>query len=225
MNTFLVMICFKNETCYNQFRKNKMKKRNIIIISLSTISLIFGGLVFLGVSTFPELLEEEKKEIEHSHEEVLFNAPSNDNKKDDQATVVVASDKASNYIVEGSKNTKSSPHFSTKGTFEFIHYSEERVSLTVKETPSINKEVATSSSSEVKAPSTYYKGKSYVSIKREREAKNIVVKEKLDRSEVIENRNKNIVNTIILVVVAIEALAFIILNKKRHSHKSQMPNR
>lgn len=202
-----------------------MKKRNIIIISLSVVSLIFGGLVFLGVSTFPELLEEEKKEIEHHHEDVLLNAPSNDNKKDEQVTAVIASDKASNYIVEGNKTSKSSPRFSTKGAFEFIHYSEDRVSLTVKETPSINKEVVTSSNSEVKAPATYYKGKSYVSIKREKEAKNIVVKEKLDRSEVIENRNKNIVNTIVLVVVAIEALAFIFLNRKRHSHKSQMPNR
>lgn len=202
-----------------------MKKRNIIIISLSVVSLIFGGLVFLGVSTFPELLEEEKKEIEHPHNDVLLNAPSNDNKKDEQVTAVIASDKASNYIVEGNKTSKSSSRFSTKGTFEFIDYSKDRVSLTVKETPSINKEVVTSSNSEVKAPSTYYKGKSYVSIKREKEANNVVVKEKLNRSEVIENRNKNIVNTIVLVVVAIEALAFIILNKKRHSHKSQMPNR
>lgn len=202
-----------------------MKKRNIVIISLSIISLVFGGLVFLGVSTFPELLEEEKKEIEHLRDDVLFNAPSNDNKKDDQATVVVASDKASNYIVEGSKTSKSSPRFTTKGAYEFVDYSEDRVSLTVRETSSINKEVVTSSNSEVNVPTTYYKGKSYVSIKREREAKNVIVKEKLDRSEVIENRNKNIVNTIVLVVVAIEALAFIILNKKRHSHKSQMPNR
>lgn len=204
-----------------------MKKRNIIIISLSVISLVFGGLVFLGVSTFPELLEEEKKEIEPSHEDVLFAMPSNNEKQNDEQPVsasIVSSNSPSQFVV----SSKSSPHFFTRSSikehFTFIHYQEENLSTSVNET-TINKEVVTETTSASKTPSTYYKGKSYVSLKRERDTSTLQVKEKVDRSEVIKTRNKNIVNTIVLVVVAIEALAFIILNKKRHSHKSQMPNR
>ncbi len=202
-----------------------MKKRNIIIISLSVISLIFGGLVFLGVSTFPELLEEEKKEIEHPHDDVLLNTPSNNNYHDDAPVAVVASSSGSSkYIIDGKKTSPSSTHSSSNENYQFIHF-EGRTSLTVNSEPASHNETVSNASSEDNAPSTYYKGKSYVSLKREKAAKDLTIKEKLDRSEIIENRNKNIVNTIVLVVVAIEALAFIILNKKRHSHKSQMPNR
>lgn len=201
-----------------------MKKRNIIIISLSIISLVFGGLVFLGVSTFPELLEEEKKEIEHPSNDVLLNVPSNDNKKSEEVTVVVSSNGASNYVADTVKSSNTSHRLSSSYNYEIIHHVD-NASLTVKETPATNKEIVSEATNEVNAPSTYYKGKSYVSLKRERDNKNLSVKQKLDNSEIIKNRNKNIVNTIVLVVVAIEALAFIFLNKKRHSHKAQMPHR
>ena len=202
-----------------------MKKRNIIIISLSVVSLIFGGLVFLGVSTFPELLEEEKKEIEHPHDDVLLNTPSNDNKSANESTAVAVSSGASNYVVDSPKSFKSNSRLSSSHNYEVIHHFDDKVSLTIKEEPASNKEVVSNTQSSVNTPSTYYKGKSYVSLKREKAAKDLAIKEKLDRSEIIENRNKNIVNTIVLVVVAIEALAFIFLNRKRHLHKSQMPNR
>lgn len=53
-----------------------MKKRNIIIISLSTISLVFAGLVYLAVTTFPELIEEVKIESEEEYvEEIFTDAP------------------------------------------------------------------------------------------------------------------------------------------------------
>ena len=196
-----------------------MKKRNIIIISLSTISLVFGGLVFLGVSTFPELLEEEKKEIEQSHEDVLFNVPSNNKNNDEIAAVIASSNGSSKFVIDSKKSSNSLTRFSIKGDYEYVHY-EERATLTIKEQPVSHHEVVSNATNEVKAPSTYYKGKSYVSLKNEREGKNLSIKQKLDRSEIVENRNKNIVNTIVLVVVAIEVLAFIILNKKRHSHKA-----
>lgn len=54
-----------------------MKKRNIIIISLSTISLVFAGLLYLAVTTFPELIEEEKIEHEEEYvEEIFTDAPT-----------------------------------------------------------------------------------------------------------------------------------------------------
>ena len=198
-----------------------MKKRNIVIISLSVISLVFGGLVFLGVSTFPELLEEEKKQIETSHkEDVLFNAPSNENNKNEETTAsAAASSGSSKYVINSSKTFKSSTRSDFADAHESVHHVDD-VSFAAKEQSTPNKEVTSGTISEVKTPSTYYKGKSYVSIKKEREAMNLPIKTELDRSEVIKNRNKNIVNTIVLVVVAIEALAFIFLNKKRHSHQA-----
>jgi len=196
-----------------------MKKRNIIIISVSVISLIFGGLVFLGVSTFPELLEEEKKEIEQSHEDVLFNLPSNDKNNDEVAAVAVSSNGSSNYIVDAKKGTNSISRTSKYDSSKIVHY-EDRAIVSINKEPASHEEKVSNASNEVNAPSTYYKGKSYVSMLKEKEAKNLAVTQKVDNSEALKNRNKNIVNTIVLVVAIVEALAFIFLNKKRHSHKA-----
>ena len=201
-----------------------MKKRNIIIISLSIAGLVFGGLVFLGVSTFPELLEKEKEEIEHPSNDVLLNAPSNQNKKSDEAAIVISPNSQSNYVIETNKNSDSPTHLSSFYNYEVIHYNDDRVVVSIKENTT-SKEIANETTNEIKTPSTYYKGKSYVSLKREIENKDLLINERLNQNETTNNRNKNIVNTIILVVVAIEALALIFLNKKRHPRQLRMPRR
>ena len=37
-----------------------MKKKIIVPIVLSSVALLLGGLIYLGISSFPELLESEK---------------------------------------------------------------------------------------------------------------------------------------------------------------------
>lgn len=48
--------------------KKNNKKKFVPLIIVSSLGLLFGGLIFLGVSAFPELMEEEKEaEKEHAH--------------------------------------------------------------------------------------------------------------------------------------------------------------
>lgn len=78
-----------------------MKKRNIIIISVSLITLLFGGLVSLAIKTFPELIEEEQDEIEQSlQEDVLFDLPSftNDKEKQDEVVLTSSQGKDATYV-------------------------------------------------------------------------------------------------------------------------------
>ena len=53
-----------------------MKKKYVAIISISTISLIFGGLVYCGISAFPELLEPEEEQVEQKAKHHLAIEPT-----------------------------------------------------------------------------------------------------------------------------------------------------
>lgn len=48
-----------------------MKKRYVAIISICTASLLFGGLVYCGISAFPELLKPEEEEAPKEEQHLL----------------------------------------------------------------------------------------------------------------------------------------------------------
>ena len=48
-----------------------MKKRYVAIISICTASLLFGGLVYCGISAFPELLKPEEEEAPKEEQRLL----------------------------------------------------------------------------------------------------------------------------------------------------------
>ena len=79
-----------------------MKKRNIIIISVSVVALLFGGLVFLGVSAFPELLEDEENKENLVEEVCAIETPVYEEHVVEEAPVLVApvESAAPAYVVE-----------------------------------------------------------------------------------------------------------------------------
>ena len=199
-----------------------MKKRNIIIISISTISLIFGGLVFLGVSTFPELLEEEKEQIEQSpNEDVLFELPSsNDNKANESLEVVTsAQGTGSQTISHQSHGDAFIKGHSFKDIKTFVdifeieapssyHPSVEAVSLN-ESAVSIPKKESTN----------YYKGASYTSYSHKDEANEepLLKKEvKQEALNVTQTNNSAIMNTTIMAIGVVEVLSYLLVKRKRH---------
>ena len=53
-----------------------MKKKVIIPIVLGSISLLFGGLIYLGISAFPELLlSEEQLKVQEAEKAAFYNRP------------------------------------------------------------------------------------------------------------------------------------------------------
>ena len=196
-----------------------MKKRNIIIISISTISLVFGGLVFLGISTFPELLEEEKEQIEQSpQEDVLFELPSfesNDNNAPD--TVMLSSQgKSSTYVSEKGSNATYSDKHSFKNPITFTNTLEEINSYISHHEPIIEREsfeVSYASHS-----SHYYRGTSYTVSSEEDAVEEPLLKQeqKQELLNIVQTDNSAIMNTTIMAIGVIEVLSYILVKRKRH---------
>ena len=193
-----------------------MKKRNIIIISVSVITLLFGGLVSLAISTFPELIEEEQDKIEQSpNEDVLFEAPSFANNEENKEEVVLTSSQGKSATYVSSYGDPSAPisHRSFKGEIAVTPVKESKNS-----SPSNYEflhEIETISVSNNRL-SDYYRGTSYISDSQE--SSFYLYKE--EKQEIIHHGQVSsdaIMNTTIMAIGLCEVLSFIlVLKRKRH---------
>ena len=191
-----------------------MKKRNIIIISVSVITLLFGGLVSLAVTTFPELLEVDKEKIEQSHEDVLFELPSLAEEKDSKEEAVLTSSQgeSATYISRvGNPSIPISRH-SFKGEIE-IFTSNDVKNISSSHERSFHEveahEVSNNHSSE------YYRGASYTS--RGSSDRPIINKEAKQEAKRVPVDSAAIMNTTVMAIGLCEILSFIlVMKRKRH---------
>ena len=75
-----------------------MKKKVIIPIVVGSISLLFGGLIYLGISAFPELLLSEEQLKAQEAERVAFINRAVVNEEPSEGAVVIFSDAASDVV-------------------------------------------------------------------------------------------------------------------------------
>ena len=211
------MIAYENRRVIITLGKGKMKKRNIIIISVSLITLLFGGLVSLAINTFPELIEEEQEKIEQSpNEDVLFDLPSLSNDKEKDEPVVLTSGQAKNspFVANFGDSSSHSYRRSSK-EFTLVSPNNDEIKVvpyhhepTVEITPITN----TSSSNS----SNYYKGVSHTSSAQE---SSFYIK-KEEKQEVIHHTpvsSDAIMNTTIMAIGLCEVLSFVlVMKRKRH---------
>lgn len=193
-----------------------MKKRNIIIISVSLITLLFGGLVSLAIKTFPELIEEEQEKIEQSpNEDVLFDLPSLNNDKEDNESTVLTSGQGKNtqFVTDASGSVSRSHHHIVKD-FTFVSSENNEIkTVSISHEPTV--EIASVSAPSSSNSSTYYKGASHTS---SQESSFYIKKE--EKQEIIHNTQVSsdaIMNTTIMAIGLCEVLSFIlVLKRKRH---------
>ena len=193
-----------------------MKKRNIIIISVSIITLLFGGLVSLAISAFPELIEEEQSKIEQSpKEDVLFDMPSFADNEENKEAVVLTSCQGKNTTYISTYGDHSTPisRSSYKGEIAVSSTKESKYSSSsnyelVHEIDTI--EMSSSNYFD------YYKGSSYTSSAQD---SSFYIK-KEEKQEIIYNTQVSsdaIMNTTIMAIGLCEVLSFIlVLKRKRH---------
>lgn len=190
-----------------------MKKRNIIIISVSVITLLFGGLVSLAVSTFPELLEVDKEKIEQSLEDVLFELPSLAEEKESKEETVLTSSQgeSATYISRvGNPSIPISRH-SFKGEIE-IFASNDVKNISSSRERSFHEveahEVSNNHSSE------YYRGASFTYRESSRPIINREAKQEAKRVPVDSTA---IMNTTVMAIGLCEVLSLIlVMKRKRH---------
>ena len=75
-----------------------MKKKVIIPIVVGSISLLFGGLIYLGISAFPELLLSEEQLKAQEAERTAFINRAVVNEEPSEGAVVIFSDAASDVV-------------------------------------------------------------------------------------------------------------------------------
>ena len=192
-----------------------MKKRNIIIISVSVITLLFGGLVSLAVTTFPELIEVEKEKIEQSQEDVLFELPSfNDDKANKEEVVLTSNEgESATYVSRAGNPSIPVSHHSFKENVQVF------VSKEVRKNPSSydhNFHAVESFEASNSHSSTYYRGVSS-SYSRESSNRPLINKEIKKEAKRVPVDSSAIMNTTIMAIGLCELLGLIlVIKRKRH---------
>ena len=196
-----------------------MKKRNIIIISVSVITLLFGGLVSLAVKTFPELIEEEQEKIEQSpQEDVLFDVPSLTNNDESKEETVLTSGqgKSATYVSQYGDPSAPISHHSFKGEITIEPVKETKISSS-----SFGGQIHEVEAFEVfnNVISDSDKVVSYTSSRSVSESGHAPIIIKETKQEVINRQVESsaIMNTTLMAIGLCEALSFIlVMKRKRH---------
>ena len=196
-----------------------MKKRNIIIISVSLITLLFGGLVSLAIKTFPELIEEEQEKIEQSPlEDVLFDAlPLNTaEEKKEEVPLTSSQGQSATYVSSYAHTSNPISHHSFKGEIAVTPTKETKISSSslggyIHEVEAI--EVSYNHASD------YYKGVSYTSSNSASSGGRVAITNKEIKQEAIHRQVESsaIMNTTLMAIGLCEVLSFIlVMKRKRH---------
>ena len=194
-----------------------MKKRNIIIISVSVITLLFGGLVSLAVASFPELIEVEKEEIEQSHEDVLFDLPTLSDEKESKEEVVLTSSQGQSATYTspiGDINVPISRH-SFKGEMAFTADKEAKIISSFDH----QQIYAVEAFETFSGSASSYTSSSFISSRNNKDNSDRPILNKETKQEAIhrEVNSSAIMNTTIMAIGLCELLSFIlVMKRKRH---------
>ena len=210
-----------------------MKKKIIVPIVLSSIGLLIGGLVYLGISSFPELLESEKSAKPVNNKVVPF--------VDD--TVVVESDKlfqeeptivseggVGGYVTEyipsslnnadvqyvdapaTTKETKSSPKFINISHVEFSFIEDEAITVENHFETAVDSFV-------VETNETSHEHLDYVSQENVVEETPLKVKKvksvKATKNQKIRS-NEALVETSLIVIGVVDIFSMILIHRRKH---------
>ena len=194
-----------------------MKKRNIIIISVSVITLLFGGLVSLAINTFPDLIEVEKEEIEQSPKDVLFEAPSlngiND-KNEEVGLTSIPGQTATHISRYGDISAPISRH-THKGETDIISHSEVNFISPSKSKTSFQIDAHDVSDGHSSSYRGYYVSNSGSSYEKSYEP--TLYKETKEERINTEVDSNAIMNTTLMAIGLCEVLSFIlVMKRKRH---------
>ena len=213
-----------------------MKKKVILPIVFSSIALLMGGLIYLGVSAFPELLEEEeeveaKKTVAHNVAD--FRMVSNEAEPSEPAEIEIASvtEVNSNYVSLSNKpsatNTRVYSNFS-KSKVDFVivdhsfagelivvdshsfikHDNDDEKSFVVPNETTVEQQVA---SDEHTSYSSYLE-KTDESVHQEK-AK---VKKSKANNYTTTRSNEALAETSILVIGAVDVFSMILIHRRKH---------
>lgn len=218
-----------------------MKKRYVAIISISTASLLFGGLVYCGISAFPELLKPEEEEAPKEEQRLLVGIVDTyhhyetkaDEKEEQNITLFVGG--SSNNNSHRGKGFTITTYSADKVTIIELKDSSSRnarkesiardeVSFTVVNAPVV--EVAPASEKvehhEAKAAEVKITPYTYQNSIRSKSSRNVTYVNKENKEEalpveVVENvpSHKEFLECSLLVVGAVEILSFILVKRRK----------
>ena len=207
-----------------------MKKRFIVPIVLSSIGLLIGGLIYLGISSFPELLESEKSVKKEANRAIFV---------DD--TVIVESDKLFEeepVIVSGGGAACFVDYIPSSANISEIEYVD--APSTVKETKVINRHTNASSYNDfsiviediLPAAETHFEIEATNVIVENTEVKEdhfygsteisdgVHTQPKVKKARVNKNQkmrsNEALVETSLLVIGAVDIFSMILIHRKKH---------
>ena len=199
--------------------KKSGKKKFVPAIIVSSIGLLLGGLIFLGISAFPELLEEEKEVQEEEKHLVVL-----------KTDIVINADNG--YVSQPGEVTNSAEAVASYDNMEVITISSVRVSNGKKDSletkshshddlfmnnPHQIIEDASSSSAHVNEQQFENEHVSFASSKESTRPLETV---KVKKAKVNKNKsmrsNEALVETSLLVIGAVDIISMILIKRKKH---------
>ena len=206
-----------------------MKKKFIVAIVLSTVGLLFGGLIYVGVSSFPELLKSEKA-IKAEEERATFNNHVvNIEEVVEEPEVIfdsvssvssLATDNESHYV-EASTSVKSASTIDAHDKelilieFQPIEWCETSLLDSDIRHTFISEPIETI----VEEPVVTNEHVSYSSIEKADEGVQLetlkVKKNKVNKNQSVRS-NQAVVETSLLVIGAVDILSVILIRRRKH---------
>ena len=210
-----------------------MKKKILVPIVLSSIGLLIGGLIYLGISSFPELLESEKSIKPVDNKAVPFVDDTiivEGDKLVQEEPVIVSSSGVGGYISEyipssvnsadiqyvdapsTVKETKSTPKFINLEHVEFSFAEDKPIAIENNFEPAIDNIV-------IESHETSHEHLSYSSEESFVEEAPLKVKKakntKANKNQQIRS-NEALVETSLIVIGAVDVFSMILIHRRKH---------
>ena len=210
-----------------------MKKKILVPIVLSSIGLLIGGLIYLGISSFPELLESEKSIKPVDNKAVPFVDDTivvEGDKLVQEEPVIVSSSGVGGYVTDyipssvnsadiqyvdapsTVKETKSSPKFINLEHVEFSFVEDKPIAIENNFEPAIDNFV-------IESHETSHEHLSYSSEESLVEEAPLKVKKakstKATKNQKIRS-NEALVETSLIVIGAVDVFSMILIHRRKH---------
>ena len=203
-----------------------MKKKFVVAIVLSTVGLLFGGLLYVGISSFPELLQSEKAIKAEEERATLNNHVVNIEEDNEESSAVFDSvsyvsssigDSESSYVESNVSVTSTASvekHTRELILLEFqpIEYEDICLDYTIKDTF-----VAEPIESVVEEPVVSNEHVSYSSFEKDDvQLETIKVKKNIVNKNQSVRSNQAVVETSLLVIGAVDIFSMILIHRRKH---------
>ena len=203
-----------------------MKKKFVVAIVLSTVGLLFGGLLYVGISSFPELLQSEKAIKAEEERATLNNHVVNIEEDNEESSAVFDNvsyvpssigDSESSYVESNVSVTSTASvekHTRELILLEFqpIEYEDICLDYTIKDTF-----VAEPIESVVEEPVVSNEHVSYSSFEKDDvQLETIKVKKNIVNKNQSVRSNQAVVETSLLVIGAVDIFSMILIHRRKH---------